>query len=188
MLYFIFSVLSIKNIRLSPSLLRFSFLLKNKLVARKEGRCAGKASAGKDIHSEVLPCFRIMWRAHRAPSRSPLHRNTPFLRGRTACPPGPRKRGVPHGFSAQRPCFRAWQCLKFNRSQVDLANSECGQENIRLRRDRLIINGLAGQKGNGEAYRSFDLGKDSSFQVSSPLAQGKGRRGNDNQVRGRVLS
>jgi hypothetical protein len=34
-----------RGIYLAPSLLRFSFLLKSKLVARKQGRCAQKASA-----------------------------------------------------------------------------------------------------------------------------------------------
>jgi hypothetical protein len=34
-----------RGIYLAPSLLRFSFLLKSKLVARKQGRCAEKASA-----------------------------------------------------------------------------------------------------------------------------------------------
>jgi hypothetical protein len=109
-----------------PSLLRFPFLLKGKLVARKQGRCAEKASAGKEIHSEIPPYFRRMGRAQRVPSgstelaevRAPLHWNTPVLRERTACPPGPRKGGVPHGFCTQRPCFRAGQCLKFNRSCV----------------------------------------------------------------------
>ena len=71
------------------SLLRFSFLLRNKLVARKSRLwrdCAEKASAGKEIHSETPACFRRMRRAHRAP----LQWNTLVLRERTACPPGPR--------------------------------------------------------------------------------------------------
>jgi len=34
-----------RGIYLAPSLLRFSFLLKSKLVARKQGRCVEKASA-----------------------------------------------------------------------------------------------------------------------------------------------
>jgi hypothetical protein len=68
---------------------------KNNLVVRKEGRCAQKASAGGKIHSEIHPWFRWMRRDHRAPSHAfrvtPLHRNTPVLWEKTACPPGPRK-------------------------------------------------------------------------------------------------
>jgi hypothetical protein len=69
------------------------FLPKNKLVARKSRLwrdCAQKASAGKEIQSKILLGFRKMRRAHRAPSRAPLHRDTPVLRERRACPPGPR--------------------------------------------------------------------------------------------------
>jgi hypothetical protein len=43
-------------------------LPKNKLVAWKQGRCSEKASAGKEIHSEIPLCFRRMGRAHRASS------------------------------------------------------------------------------------------------------------------------
>ena len=113
-----------------PSLLRFSFLIKSKLAAREQGRCAEKASAGKEIPPEIPRCLRRMGRAHRAPSRAPLHRNTPVLRERTACPPctilgtGParsKKGGLPHDFCAQsrqRRDFRAGQCLKFNLSHA----------------------------------------------------------------------
>jgi len=66
------------------------FLLESKLVARKQGHCAEKASAGKELCPEILPCFRRMGRAARAPGRAPLHRKTPVLEERTACPPGPR--------------------------------------------------------------------------------------------------
>jgi hypothetical protein len=67
-----------------------SFLAKGKLVARKQGRCAEKASAGKEFQPEIRLCFRRMWRARRAPSRAPLQRNNPPLGQRTACPPGLR--------------------------------------------------------------------------------------------------
>jgi len=67
-----------------------SHLLQSKLVARKQGRCAEKASAGKEFCPEILLCFRRMGRAARAPSRAPLHRKIPVLRERTAYPPGPR--------------------------------------------------------------------------------------------------
>jgi len=59
-------------------------------VARKEGRWAEKASAGKEFCPEILPGFRRMGRAAGAPGRAPLHRKTPVLGERTACPPGPR--------------------------------------------------------------------------------------------------
>jgi hypothetical protein len=79
------------------SLLPASFQLKSKLVARRQGRCAEKASAGKEIHSEPHPCFRRMRQAHRASSHgkrvTPQHQNTPALRERTAWPPGPRNEG-----------------------------------------------------------------------------------------------
>jgi len=90
-----------------PSLLRLPFLRKGELVARKQGRCAQKASAGKELAAEILTCFRRMRRAHRAPGlrrapfgsepqgrrqpsrRAPLQRNYPVLGKRTACPPDP---------------------------------------------------------------------------------------------------
>jgi len=59
-------------------------------MARKEGDCAEKASAGGEFRSEILLCFRRMGRAPRAPGRAPLHRNQPGLGQRMDCPPGPR--------------------------------------------------------------------------------------------------
>ena len=114
-------------------LLRFFFLPKSKLVARKQGRCAEKTSAGKEIHSEIPPCFRRMGRAHRAPSHAKrvtsLHRNTSALRERTACPPGPRNEACLMVFARNPPMadFRAGECLKFNRSYAYVAKSESGQ-------------------------------------------------------------
>jgi len=66
------------------------FLRKSKLVAGKEGRCAEKASAGKEFQPEIRPCFRRMGRAYRAPGRAPLQGNNPVLGKRRTCPPGPR--------------------------------------------------------------------------------------------------
>jgi hypothetical protein len=74
-----------------PLLFWFPFLLQSKLVVRKQGRCALKASAGKEFRREILPCFRKMRRVHRAPGRAPLLRNTPVFRGRSVCPPWPRR-------------------------------------------------------------------------------------------------
>jgi len=51
---------------LPTSLLFFSFLRKSELVARKQGRWAEKASAGKGFGPELSLCFRKMGRAHRA--------------------------------------------------------------------------------------------------------------------------
>jgi len=65
-------------------------MLVSKLVARKQGHCAEKASAGKEFCPEILLGFRRMGRAARAPGRAPLHLNTPVLGERTACPAGPR--------------------------------------------------------------------------------------------------
>jgi len=39
-------------------------------VARKGGRYAEKASAGKEIHPEITPCFRRVGRAIGRPARS----------------------------------------------------------------------------------------------------------------------
>jgi len=39
-----------------------------------------------------------------------------------------KKRGAPHGFFAQRPCFRAGHGLKFNRPYIYLAKSPGGQK------------------------------------------------------------
>jgi hypothetical protein len=67
-----------------------SFRRESKLVARMRGRCAEKASAGKEFPPEIRSCFRKGRRAYRAPGRAPLQRNNPVLRERTACPPSPR--------------------------------------------------------------------------------------------------
>jgi hypothetical protein len=66
------------------------FLLQTELVARKQGRCTEKASAGKEFHPEILLGFRRMGRAARAPGWAPLHRKIPVLGERSACPPDPR--------------------------------------------------------------------------------------------------
>jgi len=50
----------------------------------------GKSIGGERILPEILLGIRRMWRAARAPGRAPLHRKTPVLGERTACPPGPR--------------------------------------------------------------------------------------------------
>jgi hypothetical protein len=42
------------------------FLQKRKLVARKQGLCAEKASAGRELPSEIRSGFRKMGRAYRA--------------------------------------------------------------------------------------------------------------------------
>jgi len=50
--------------------------------------------------------------------------------GKNGLPARSKKRGAPHGFCAQRLCFRAGQCLKFNRSYAYLAKSEGGQDDL----------------------------------------------------------
>jgi len=64
------------------SLLRLPFLRKSKLVAREQGPCAEKASAGKEFAQEIPPRFRKMRRA-------PLQRINLVFGKRTACPPDP---------------------------------------------------------------------------------------------------
>ncbi len=116
-----------------PSLWLVTFLDKSKLVARKQGHGAQKASAGKEFSAEILLCFRRKRRAHRAPGREPLQGNDYVPEERTACPPctmlgtgpaRPRNSSVPHGFCAPCPCFRAWQRRKFNSPDAYLAKSE----------------------------------------------------------------
>jgi len=127
-----------------PSLLWMSFLLKNKLVARKSRLwrdCAEKTSAEKEPCPEILLCFRRMGRAARAPGHAkrvtPLLRKTPLFGKRTVYPPctilgtGParsKKRGGPHDLCAPCPCFRAGHGLKFNRLYAYLGKSEGGQD------------------------------------------------------------
>ena len=73
-------------------------MLRSKLVARKQGRRAEKASAGKEFAPEIPPCFRKVRRAYRAPGlrraqpsrRAPLQQNDFVLGERKACPPGLR--------------------------------------------------------------------------------------------------
>jgi len=107
--------------------------------AKKQG-CGPEARAlrGKSIGGKrnplgdppVLPQEEA---GHRTPSHAkrvtPLHRNTPVLRERTACPPGPRNEVRLMVFARNPPMadFRAGQCLKFNRSCAYLAKSEGGQ-------------------------------------------------------------
>jgi len=81
----------------------------------------------------------IWWRAHRALPNSEFGMwNSEFSllffhsasRNRHSAfklPGHSKKRGAPHGFCAQRPCFRAGQCLKFNQSDAKLAKGEGGQ-------------------------------------------------------------
>jgi hypothetical protein len=82
-----------ENLPCPLSLLPFSFPGKSELVARKQGRCAQKASAGKVFHPEIPPCLRKMRRAHRAPSHAlrvtHLQGKPSVLGKRTASPPGP---------------------------------------------------------------------------------------------------
>ena len=74
--------------------LLFPFMRKNKVVARKEGRGARKASAGKELCPKILLGFRRMGRAARAPGHAkrvtPLQRTQPARGEERACPPDPR--------------------------------------------------------------------------------------------------
>jgi hypothetical protein len=67
-----------KKTRALPGVPTFTFMIpflpKGNLVARKEGCCAEKASAGKEFHAEIAPT-RIQ------PNHAVL----------SLCPPGPRK-------------------------------------------------------------------------------------------------
>jgi uncharacterized protein YktB (UPF0637 family) len=49
-----------------PFTFAITFSAKSKLVARKQGRCAEKASAGKEFPPEIQSCFRRRRRAYRA--------------------------------------------------------------------------------------------------------------------------
>jgi len=59
--------------------LRVPFLRKSKLVARKEGDYAEKASAGKEIASETPLCFRRKRRARGRSTGSPLRGFNPRI-------------------------------------------------------------------------------------------------------------
>jgi len=60
---------------------------KSRLVARKQGRYAEKASAGKEFASEIAPYFRRKRRAYRAPGRDPYNAIAQALgKGRLARP------------------------------------------------------------------------------------------------------
>ena len=117
------------------SLFRFSFLCKSKLVARKQGRCAEKASA----QLFRIADFGFFWFSFSIRIPQSAVRNleaglsgaqpgAPTWEelsswGKNGLPGRSKKRGAPHGFCAQRPCFRAGQCLKFNSSSAYLAKS-----------------------------------------------------------------
>jgi len=120
------------------------FLLKGKLVAREQGRFAQKASAqlfriadfgffwfSFSIHIPQS-AFRNL-EAGPPGTREFGIRNVEFgilcffphsafrtLHSAFKMPALPKKRRVPHGFCAKRPCFRAGQCLKFNRAYARL--------------------------------------------------------------------
>jgi hypothetical protein len=80
----------------------FSFLRKSKLVARKQGRYAQKASAGKEFQPEIPSRFRRKRRAYRALPNSEFGMgNSEFFASLSiphsaigiphfGCPPGPR--------------------------------------------------------------------------------------------------
>jgi len=127
----------VKGIFTSPTFTFESPFSAPKQACGPEARALrGKSIGGEKFCREILFSFRRMGRAARAPGRAPLHRKTPVLGERTVCPPctmlgtGParsKKRGAPHDFSAQCPCFRAGHGLKFNRLYNYLAKSEGGQ-------------------------------------------------------------
>jgi len=66
------------------------FLLKSKLVARKQGRCAEKASAGKEFQPEIPPVFPQNEAGLSAPGGVPLQWNDSIFEERIDCPPGLR--------------------------------------------------------------------------------------------------
>jgi hypothetical protein len=114
-----------------PSLLRLPFLLKNMLVARKQGYCAQKASAGKELCPEILVRFRKMGRAARAMQIRNKTLNSSFIHSTFRIPHSAfwlparsKKRIAPHGFCAQGPCFRAGQGLICHRLYAYLEKSE----------------------------------------------------------------
>jgi hypothetical protein len=107
----------------------FPFLLrKTKLGARKQGRYAQKASAGKEFQPEVQSFFRRTRRADRAP----LQPNHSVLAERTACPPGPRNDPCLMVFAHNPPMadFRAGQCLKFNRAYAHFRKVKVGKKGL----------------------------------------------------------
>jgi hypothetical protein len=104
------------------------FPAKSKLEAWKQGRCTEKASARKEIQSKILPCFRKMRRAHRAPRRALLHRNSPALRVRRVRPPGPRNDAAASWFFRATPLLPGQAMPEIQSILRYSAKSEGGQE------------------------------------------------------------
>ena len=77
-----------------PSLLQLFFLRETNLVDREQGRYAQKASAGKELAQEILPCFRKVRRAYRAPRRAPYIGITLFLRKELLARPTQKTQGA----------------------------------------------------------------------------------------------
>jgi hypothetical protein len=96
--------------------------------------CGPEASAlrGKSIGGEKILPGDPAWLPQNGAGRSgarpgaPTSEN-PCSRRKNGLPARPKKRGVPHDFCAQCPCFWAGHGLKFNRLYTHLEKSEGGQ-------------------------------------------------------------
>jgi hypothetical protein len=82
-------------------------------VAGKQGHCAEKASAGKEIHAEITPCFRRMWRAIGRPARRPYNGIT-LLLGEKGLARPTQKMNPASWFFRAMPLLPPGQRLKFN--------------------------------------------------------------------------
>ena len=96
-----------------PSPLRLFLPGRGELVARRQGRRAPKASAGREFPAAPPPCIRRMMRAWRAPRRAPLQGFSHVLSERMARPPGPGG-DARLMFLARRSCLRAGHGLEFD--------------------------------------------------------------------------
>jgi hypothetical protein len=121
-----------------PLLPTFTFAI---LFLAKKRACGPEARAlrGKSIGGKRNPIEdpTVLPQNKAGPSGAPPGAPTsesPCSRGKEGLPARSKKRCMPHGFSAQWPCFRARQCLRFNRSYAYLAKSEGGQAALSIDR------------------------------------------------------
>jgi len=88
----------------------------------------GKSIGGRSIPSEDPAGLPQNGAGHSGARPGAPTPEYPCSRRKNGLLARPDKRGVPHGFFVQRPCFRARQSLKFNRLYTYLAKNEDGQD------------------------------------------------------------
>jgi hypothetical protein len=115
-----------------------TFTLKSPFSAPSQA-CGPEARAlhGKSIGGQRILTGDPAWLPQNGAGRSgarpgaPTSEN-PGSRRKNGLPAHSKKRSAPHGFYAQRPCFRAGHGLKFNHLYNYLGKSEGGKEAFSL--------------------------------------------------------